>query len=102
MRKKVYFVLGVFGLINAAANNIIGAILARPFGVIGLTIGDLFSGTAIIFILLGWWVYRKEKSQETFTESQTGKYAFWAAIIVFGVLFLYGVAYGVVNFMIHR
>lgn len=99
MRKKIYLTLGLIGLINAGTNNPIGLILGSFLGTFGSSVGDIFSGTAIIFLLLSWYSYRKEKLQSGKTESKISKYTFWTIVIVFSATFFYVAIYGFLNIL---
>lgn len=102
MRTKVYLVLGLLGLINTSTGNPVGFVFKPLFGVIGSTIGDIFSGVAVIFLLLAWYFRRKDKYQDVGTlskESGSSKYGFWTIVLVFGGLFLYIAIYGFLNFL---
>ena len=65
MKKKVYLAIGIAGALNAIAQNPLGLILQAMFGPTGFVLGDMFSGTALIFLFLAWYVYSNEKRQKS-------------------------------------
>lgn len=93
-RKHIYLLLGVIGLFNAT-NSFITVLLSAFIGEIGYSIGNILSGLAIPFLLLGWYYHRVEKYVPPTIEPSISKYGFWLSVSLLVFVFLYAFLFGI-------